>query len=294
MRTARNDSFGGGFRRRDACLRIVSRFHVADVLLLLPAAGLLLVFYLFPILNVLVVSVVEPRLGLGNYVELFSSPPLRTIFGTTFRIAAETTCTSLVLGYSIAYALVQGASRLLLLCVLLPFWISTLVRAFSWMVILRSKGLLNSALSALHLQPLNLMFNEPAVVIGMVHYMVPLAALTMYAQMRSIDLRLVQAARGLGARPLEAFLRVFLPLTVPGIIAATVLIFISASGFFIIPAILGGGKSLMIAEYISFLITQTLNWGLGTALATTLALLVLALLGILSKFVKITQLFGGR
>ena len=166
----------------------------------------------------------------------------------------------------------------------------------SWIVILRSNGLLNNALQTIGLtkEPLDLMFNERAVLIGMVHYLIPLAALTMYAQMRGIDGRYVRAARGLGASPFVAFLLVFAPLSLPGVIAAAVLTFISALGFFITPAILGGGKSLMIAEYISFLITQTLNWGLGTTLAVGLMIAVFALLGLLSRLVNIPQLYGAR
>lgn len=278
----------------------MSRFfrdHGISIALLSPALVLLAFFYFLPILQILLVSFTQPQPGLENYAELVTSPPLRRIFATTFRVSALTTAISLLLGYVIAYGLVTSGSRMsriMLILILLPFWISILVRAFSWMVILRSSGILNNLLLALGLiqEPLDMMFNERAVVVGMVHYMVPLAALTMFAQMRGIDRRYVQAARGLGASPFVAFARVFAPLSLPGVIAAAILIFISALGFFITPAILGGGKSLMIAEYISFLITQTLNWGLGTALAVSLAVAVFALLGILSRVVNIRRLFG--
>jgi putative spermidine/putrescine transport system permease protein len=256
-------------------------------------------FYLFPLVEILRISLVEPKPGLGNYVQLLTSAPLRHVFATTFRISATTTLIALMLGYLVAYVLVHGSTRqgkLMLVLVLLPFWISTLVRAFAWIVLLRGQGLINSLLVSLGLtsQPLDLMYNDVGVVIGMVHYMVPLAILTIYAQMRGIDGRLVRAARGLGAGPLEAFLRIFFPLTIPGIVAAAILIFISSLGFFITPALLGGGKSLMIAEYISFLISDTLNWGLGTALASTLAITVFILLALLSRLVDLRHVFGGR
>jgi len=273
--------------------------YATDIVLLSPAILLLVVFYFTPILQILLVSFTEPRPGISNYVELFSSPPLQRIFGTTFRMSAITTFIALLLGYIIAYGLVtisSRAARIMLILILLPFWISILVRAFSWMVILRSNGFLNSSLLSLGIvqEPLDLMFNERGVVIGMVHYMVPLAALTIYSQMRGIDYRYVRAARGLGASPLTAFLQTFAPLSLPGVIAAAILLFISALGFFITPAILGGGKSLMIAEYISFLITQTLNWGLGTALAVVLTIGVFVLLGLLSLFVNLRQLYGAK
>jgi putative spermidine/putrescine transport system permease protein len=275
------------------------RATLGDLALLLPAVALLGVFYLFPLFEILRISLVEPRPGLGNYVQLLTSAPLRQVFITTFRVSALTTAIALVLGYLVAYVLVHGSARLaklMLVLVLLPFWISTLVRAFAWIVLLRGQGLINNLLLSLGLvgQPLDLMYNSVGVVTGMVHYMVPLAILTIYAQMRGIDGRLVRAARGLGAGPLEAFLRVFLPLSLPGIVAAAILIFISSLGFFITPALLGGGKSLMIAEYISFLISDTLNWGLGTALASTLAITVFALLALLSRTVDLRHVFGGR
>lgn len=280
--------------------RALTRFmrdHGVDIALLAPALILLTVFYFLPILQILLVSFTQPQPGFGNYAELATSPPLRRIFATTFRVSAITTGISLLLGYVIAYGLVTSSSRtarIMLILILLPFWISILVRAFSWMVILRSSGLLNSTLLSLGLvqEPLDMMFNERAVVIGMVHYMVPLAALTMYAQMRGIDRRYVQAARGLGASSFVAFFRVFAPLSLPGVVAAAILIFISALGFFITPAILGGGKSLMIAEYISFLITHTLNWGLGTTLAVTLTVAVFALLAVLSRVINFRRLYG--
>ncbi|MFO1059111.1 MAG: ABC transporter permease [Dongiaceae bacterium] len=272
---------------------------VANLLLLLPACALLGLFYFYPLFEVLRTSVTEPRPGLGNYARLVDSEAIRRVFLTTFRVSALTTAIALLLGYVVAYVLAHGPARLvraMLILVLLPFWISTLVRAFAWIVLLRAQGLVNGLLQELGLigRPLALIYNDLGVIVGMVHYMVPLAALTIYAQMRGIDRRVVQAARGLGAGPLEAFLRVFLPLSLPGIVAAAILIFISALGFFITPALLGGGKSLMIAEYVSFLISDTLNWGLGTALAATLALAVFLLLAALSRVVDLRRVFGGH
>jgi putative spermidine/putrescine transport system permease protein len=270
-----------------------------NAMLVLPAILLLGGFYLYPLFEILRTSLIEPKPGLGNYVQLLSSTPLRHVFGTTFRVSATTTFIALMLGYIVAYVLVHGSARqvkAMLVLVLLPFWISTLVRAFAWIILLRRQGLINSLLTSLGVtsQPLDLMYNELGVVTGMVHYMVPLAILTIYAQMRGIDGRLVRAARGLGAGPLEAFLRILFPMTIPGIVAAAILIFISALGFFITPALLGGGKSLMVAEYISFLISDTLNWGLGTALASTLMIAVFVLLALLSRLVDLKHVFGGR
>jgi putative spermidine/putrescine transport system permease protein len=176
-----------------------------------------------------------------------------------------------------------------------PFWISILVRAFAWILLLRAEGLINNLLIALHVidDPLDLLYNEFGVIVGTIHYMIPIAVLTLYGQMEGIDRRLLTAARGLGAGPFFAFRTVFLPLSIPGIVAATILIFINGIGFFIIPALLGGGKTLMLAEYIGLLITTTVNWGLGTTLATVLVLIVLGLLFTMSRFVNLRRALGG-
>jgi putative spermidine/putrescine transport system permease protein len=127
----------------------------------------------------------------------------------------------------------------------------------------------------------------------MVHYMVPYAILPLYASMRDVDARLPMAARGLGASRLQAFVRVYLPLTVPGIVAASALVLVYSLGFFVIPAILGGGKTLMTAEYIRLQITELLQWGPGTALAVVLVVVVLALLALMTRVVGARRVFGG-
>jgi putative spermidine/putrescine transport system permease protein len=266
-------------------------------LLIAPALLLLAVFYLAPLSQVLWISVAEPRPGLGNYALLIDNAGVKRVLWTTFRIGLITTVISVVLAYIVAYAILHAAPRqrqVALLFVLLPFWISVLVRAFAWVALLRSGGIVNTLLRSLGLidEPLALIYNEIGVVIGMVHYMAPMAVLTLYVNMQGIDRRLVAAARGLGASRREAFRRVFLPLSLPGIVAAGILVFIFSLGFYITPAILGGGKTLMVAEYISVMITETLNWGTGTMMASTLTIAVLALLAILSRFVDLRRLFG--
>jgi putative spermidine/putrescine transport system permease protein len=266
-------------------------------LMITPALLLLVVFYIVPLSQVLWISVAEPKPGLSNYALLIDNAGIQRVLWTTFRISLVTTLIAVALAYVVAYAILHAAPRhrqLALLFVLLPFWISVLVRAFAWVALLRSGGVVNTLLRSLGLidQPLALLYNEIGVVIGMVHYMAPMAVLTLYANMQGIDRRLVAAARGLGAAPGEAFLRVFLPLSLPGIVAAGILVFIFSLGFYITPAILGGGKTLMVAEYISVMITETLNWGTGTMMASTLMIAVLALLAILSRFVDLRRIFG--
>ncbi len=266
-------------------------------LLIAPAAVLMTGFYFYPLAKVLWISVTEPQPGLGNYALLASSESVQKVLLTTLRICVVTTAITLVAGYVVAYAMVHAGGRelrWLTFFVLLPLWISVLVRAFAWVTLLRSNGLINQGLQGLGLiaEPLALVRNEFGVGLGMVHYMIPFAVLPLYANMRSIDLRLVAAARGLGASPWAAFRRVFLPLSLPGIVGAGVLVFIFSLGFYVTPAILGGGRVFMVAEYIGVQITHVLRWGLGTMLATTLLFSVLLLMAALARVVNLRKLFG--
>jgi len=178
---------------------------------------------------------------------------------------------------------------------LVSFWISVLVRSFAWLMLLGHNGLVNDALMGIGLisEPLQLMRNELGVLIGMTEYMLPYAILPLLANMQGIDPRVTSASRSLGASSVQTFLRVFLPLTKPGIIAASLLVFISSLGFYVTPAILGGGKVQMIAEYISVQLLVTVRWGVAAMLATLMMVSVLALMYVLNRFMKLSVVFGG-
>jgi len=271
--------------------------HAPYWLIVLPALLMLVVLYFVPLGNVMLTSVTDPKPGLGNYALLFTSASVQRTLVTTLRIAAITTFFALLLGYIVAYAMraaVSRRQRLMLFGVLLPFWISVLVRSFAWIALLGTQGPLNQALLGLGLidEPLSLVRNETGVLIGMIHIMLPYAILTLYANMRGIDAELVAAARSLGASRFQAFRLVFLPLTRPGLIGAGTLVFILSLGFFVTPALLGGGKVLMVAEYVAVQINDTLRWGLGTMLAATLMIAVLAGLWLMSRVVDVRRLFG--
>jgi putative spermidine/putrescine transport system permease protein len=266
-------------------------------LLILPALVLLLVFYVAPILQVLAISVTEPEPGLGNYERIFTSGSVQRVMLTTLRICLITTVLALLLGYAMAYAITLASPRARgwwILAVLVPLWISVLVRAFAWVTLLRRQGLVNNTLmnAGVISEPLPLVWNEFGIIVGMVHYMVPFAVLPMLASMREIDPRLLAAARGLGATRGQVFRQVFLPLSMPGVIAAAVLVFIFSLGFYITPAILGGGKTLMVAEWISLQILDLIRWGLGTMMATVLVLAIIATLAIFSRIVDLRRIFG--
>lgn len=267
--------------------------------LLAPLLLALLLFYLVPLGQVLWLSFTDPKPGLGNYERLLTGPAQQRVLFTTLRIGAITTLCAVTLGYLVAYAMVTAGQRhrlWLTAFVLVPFWVSVLVRAFAWLTLLRTEGIVNSALIhwGLITQPLALARNELGVLIGMVHYMVPYAVLPLYSNMQGIDRRVLDASRSLGAGPFTTFWRIFLPLSLPGVAAAGVLVFIFALGFFVTPAILGGGRVLMIAEYVSVQVLQTPRWGIATMMASTLLLIVLLLLALMSRLIDLRQLFGAR
>ena len=269
------------------------------LLLVAPALLLMGMLYIYPLGGVLWTSFTEPQFGVGNYTEIAGSASVRRIAFTTLRICVITTAIAVFLGYVVAYAMATGSERkrrLVLMLVVAPLWVSALVRAFAWVVLLRQEGLVNNLLRQTHLidAPLQLVWNEVGVVIGMVHYMLPYAILPLYTNMRDLDARLPLAARGLGATRLQAFRMVFLPLTVPGIAGASALVFVYSLGFFVIPAILGGGKTLMAAEYIRLQITELLQWGPATALAVVAVVAVLGLLAIVVRAVGTRRIFGGQ
>ncbi|QCI69324.1 ABC transporter permease [Phreatobacter stygius] len=266
-------------------------------LLIMPALAMMVVFYLYPISRVLWMSVTEPQPGIDNFALLATSASIQRMLMTTARISIITTLITLVLAYVVSYVLVHSSERVqrwMFLGVLVPLWISVLVRAFAWFVLLRREGLINNTLISTGLidTPLSLIWNETGVMIGMVHYMLPFGILPIYANMRDIDQRCIAAARGLGATRGVAFRKVFLPLSTPGVVGAGILVFIFSLGFFVTPAILGGGKTLMIAEYIKVQILEIVRWGVGTMLAATLLIVIGGLLAVLSRIVDLRKLFG--
>lgn len=268
------------------------------LLVVVPTVALAL-FYLYPLSTVIHLSVTVPEPGFGNYARLLESEAIQRILGTTLRIAALTTVSAVVLGYALAYAIITARppfGTMLLGIVLASFWLSVLVRAFAWLTLLQSRGVINTALMSWGMvdHPLPLVRNELGVLIGMVHFMVPYAVLPLLANMQAIDVRLVKAAANLGASRLQAFRMVFLPLSLPGVIASSVLCFVLALGFYITPALLGGGRVIMIAEYITVQIQETLNWGLGTMLATTLLAGVMLLMLLLARVFDLKKLYGAK
>ena len=247
------------------------------LLLCVPAVLFMLLAFALPLGQMLLRSVFDPDPTLDNFRALVEVGGYGRVLVNTFRLSAIVTLIALVLGYPVAYLLahVRGrAAGLLLISVVLPLWTSELVRTFAWMIILGRKGPLNAAMQSLGIieRPLTLLFNEPSVLIGSVHIMLPFMILPLYSVMRSIDRELVRAALGMGATPLAAFRHVYLPLSMPGVVAGCLLVFVLATGFYVTPAALGSTAETMIAQLIDTQGRRRLNWGLASALSVVLLL----------------------
>ncbi|WP_334174238.1 ABC transporter permease [Pseudoxanthobacter sp.] len=255
-------------------------------LLGLPALLFLGAFFLYPLVLVLLSSV--PGGSLANYARIAGSPLYGRVIAQTFQTSLIVTGLCLLLAYPYAFAMVRAGRigfAVLAMCLLLPFWVSLLLRTFSWMVLLQDSGLINRALMALHItdSPVRLIRNRLSVVIGMTHILLPYAVLPIFAAMRKVDMRLMEAASICGAGPVRAFFRVFLPLTLPGVWAGGLLCFTLALGFYITPALLGSPRDTMIAQLVAAQVTELLNLSFGSALAAILLVitaLIFALAGL--------------
>lgn len=253
--------------------------------------------YFIPFLGVMQWSVTLPEPGVGQYGKAVSDPLIQSVFVRTFRICLIVTVASVGSTYAITYVWVRGTpmQRLVTeLCILIPFWISVLTRAFGWVALLSNRGLLNTWMQSLGIitEPLTMVRNEFGVVLGMTHFLIPFAVFPIASAMRSLDERVFLAARGMGASRLRTFWSIFVPMTLPGILGAGLMVFVFALGFFITPAILGGGRSVMIAELIYLRIFQSPDWGLGAAISVLLMLFVAALLTVLIRFVRPNRMLG--
>lgn len=222
----------------------------------------------------------------------------RDIFARTFTISFGVTAMCLILGFPVAYLLANlpaGQSNLLMIFVLLPFWTSLLVRTCAWIVLLQSEGVVNDSLRWLGVidEPLRLIYNRFGVYVAMTHVLLPFMILPLYSTMKAISPAYMRAAASLGASPVTAFRRIYLPQTLPGVGAGCLLVFILALGYYITPALVGGAADQMISYFIAFYTTETVNWGLASALGAVLLLATLLLAVVYGKLVHGQQVTGG-
>jgi putative spermidine/putrescine transport system permease protein len=256
----------------------------SHVLLLLPA-GVLLVLFIMSLGAIAGLSVNGARgLTLEHYARFLSTPVYAYVLYKTVRTASAVTLATLILAYPLSYLMSRvgrRTARVLTLAVVLPFFTSVMVRTFAWIVILGRRGFVNEYLGWFGVieAPLNLLYNPSAVLLGMTYVMLPYMILTLHSVMRGIDRNLLRAAQNLGAGSLETFWRVVFPLTLPGIMSGSLLVFLLSLGFFITPALMGGPADLLVATVVQREIELTMNWGFGCAMAMTL--LAITLLGFL-------------
>jgi ABC-type spermidine/putrescine transport system permease subunit I len=285
----------------DASLAPERRDTRRYLVLLLPAILVLLALFVYPLLGLADRSVYRPKVGytLEFYGRIWQVPVYLHVIGRTFRTSALVTLLCLALGYPLAFLLATlrpRIARLLLIVVVLPFFTSIIVRTYAWMVLLGRNGIVNQYLTWLGLTeaPLPLLYNQGGVLIGMTYVLLPYMVLTVYSVMRGIEPGLVRAAHSLGASRWQAFRRVFLPLSLPGIAGGTLLVFILSLGFFITPALMGGPSDVMIAMLIEREVEFTLNWSFASALAVILLLLTLAGFAGYNRIVRLERVFEAR
>ena len=276
MRSARHDDLGGVARAVAGLGGLLRRCGLNNSLVLLfPAVALLLVFFAYPIVELMKSSFFDPHFTTAHIEKFFVRRVYFRVFKNTVEISAVVTIVCALIGYPAAYFLtrVRGGLRpYLIFLILLPLWISVLIRSYSWMAILGREGLINTFLIWLGFtsEPMSLLYTRGAVYVAMVQILLPIMILTCYAVMAEIDKDLIKAARVLGASPFRAFLNVFLPLSVSGARNGAIIIFILSMGFFITPALVGGRKDMMIGNLIVFQIDELVNWGFASAIGLIL------------------------
>lgn len=257
----------------------------------LPLVLLIVLVFDVPLLTTALWSFLHPDTGAlttSNYVEFVEAGYFLRIIWRTILVAIEVTVLCALLGYPLAYwitRLPQNRQLLMLGIVVTTFWVSILVRTYAWIVILGNGGIVNRWLHALGLttRPVEFLYNENGVLLGMVNVLLPFLILPLAAAMRRVDPQLLQVAETLGASQLAIFWRVFFPLTVPALSAAMVLVFILSLGFYITPAILGGGKVPMIANMMDLLINRFARWEMAAVNAVFLLVLTLALYAVYQR-----------
>lgn len=281
-RTANGLRIRGGFRR--------------TALLVVPAALFVALFFLVPMARLGWQSLTTPHSGLGNYGAVFSDGVSLTIIGRTLRMALIVTLVSLLCAYPYAYVMTIVSARwrtIMLAVVLMPFWTSLMARNFAWIVLFQDGGPVRAFLDLIGLDGLRPLGTATGVTIAMAQVMLPFMVLPLYANLKGIDRRLISAALSLGARPVVVFCRVYLPLSVQGIVAGTTMVAILSLGFYVTPALVGSPQQSMVAQLIASKVQQVLDFGGGGALSFVLLAVAVVLLMLVGRIVRPATLVGG-
>lgn len=223
---------------------------------------------------------------IASYVNIFTTPLFLRVAYTTLEICISATACSLVLAYPVAYFLSKQTPRrraLYMILVLVPFWTSSLVKVFSFIVLLGQSGIINQSLGAFGIEPVKMLFNRFGVMAGMSHFLIPFFVFPILASLQSQPPELSKAAATMGAGKLRIFLRVTLPLSLPGVMAGALLVFILSLGFYVIPALLGGRQDIMLSNLVDFYAREILNWPMASAVAVMLVVAAAVAATLLSK-----------
>ncbi len=278
------------YRRREQGLML---------LLASPAVIVILALVVIPVGWLMTQSVYDNGFTLEHYRRIFSEDIYWRSFTLTFRIALIVTVMTLILGYPVAYAAAHVKRPwdvLILSFVILPFWTSVLVRAYAWLVLLQRTGVTNQMLQGLGLitEPLALVHNELGTIIATVHILLPFMVLPLYSTMQKIPRELMLAGASLGGGPLHSFLRIFLPLSLPGVVAGLTLVFVLTLGFYITPELLGGGRTIMISMVVSRNVELYNEWGAASAVGVVLLVCVLAIFMAVGRIIPLDKMLGQK
>ena len=299
MAVSADDSMGALNAKK---LRAAERRETITILALsLPAIIAVCVVIVIPVGWLFSLSFLDSsgQFSLVNYQKMIEYKSYMRVFRTTFNVSFLTTFLCILIGYPLAYFLSQVPKKyvgLLMLTVLLPFWTSLLVRTYAWLVMLQRNGLINNFAIDLGIwdTPVKLAHNLNGTLIGMVHIMLPFMVLPLYAAMRRIDRQALQAAANLGATPAQAFGQIFVPLSLPGVVAGSLIVFVLCLGFYVTPAVLGGGKVILVSMQITAILEDQFNWGAASALGVVLLLATFTVLLVASRFLKLDAVMFGR
>lgn len=267
-------------------------------LLMLPFLAIAGFVFVWPMLSLLSISVLEPQPTLQHYADVISNPVYARVLWRTFVIALLVALLCLAMAFPVAMLMAQSRGPkavFLTACILLPFWSSVLVRTAAWAVLLQRNGLVNEGLQTVGLtsEPLQLLYTKTAVVLAMTHVLLPFMVLPIYGALRNIPRDYGRAAAILGANPVRSFVEVTLPLAMPGVTSGFILVFLTALGYFITPALLGSPREMMIATLISQQIREQLDWPFAAALVGVLTLFVTLIALAFGKAVRFERLMGG-
>jgi putative spermidine/putrescine transport system permease protein len=283
----------------DPSVRHQQREDRAMLLLMAPALFVVIVLLVVPLAWLSWESIYhDGGFTLANYRRIFTGAYLDT-FLLTFKLSVIVTGITLLLGYPVAYfaaSLSPRWSALVLGMVILPFWTSVLVRTYAWLVLLQRTGLINKALLGMGLidRPLQLSYNQFGTIIAMVHILLPFMVLPLYSAMQKIPQNLSQAGASLGGSPVHVFLRVFLPLSMSGVLAGVTLVFVLCLGFYITPELMGGGKSMMVSMIVSRNVEIYNSWGAASSVSVALLICVFAIFYAVSRVIPLEKTLGAK